>query len=480
MMGIKHTFVSGIGDDPNAAAAGEVLPSHWNADHDLSGLALTGDVTSAGTVTTLSTTGVTAGSYGSNVNTPVITVDAKGRLTSVSTVTSAPLFASIQSKPNTLAGYGINAAASDLTNGTTGLGAIVLATNAALTNPTANTQIQNDNSTKVATTAYADRIMGTFGRLAEDPIVVNGDFSADQRNNGAAVTVVGASTYVVDNWQDTSTNATLSCNRQLEAFPNLEYSYKRDVTVRFDPTTNATNVCALTHFIEAYKLAMLGWGFGNPYPFVLSFEVKSTTTGIYPVAVQNLLSPTRRSYVSSYQITAPNQWQRFELPVPVDGASALGNAATAAGLALRFSLGSGSQWQVPTAGLWTTGDFFTTATSVPFVNFAGAQNWNIRRVKITPGSAGTLWTVPSPPLVLTESQRYFENGYYQFDTGNGANAVSLSIPFDTKKRITPSMTVTMVQGTLTSVTATQNHLVFTGTSAANGVVEFNWAASAVM
>lgn len=479
-MGIKHTFVSGIGDDPNAAAAGEVLPSHWNADHDLSGLALTGDVTSAGTTTTLSTSGVAAGTYGSNVNTPVLVVDAKGRVTSASTVTSAPLFASIQSKPSTLAGYGISAAASDLTNGTTGLGAVVLATNGAMTNPTANTQINNDNSTKIATTAYVDRIMGGFGTLAEEPIIVNGDFSADQRNNGTAVTVVGASTYVVDNWQDSSTNATLSVSRQQEAFPNLEYSYQRSITVRFDPTTNATNTCVLTHFIEAYKLAMLGWGFGNPFPFILSFEVKSTTTGIFPVAVQNLITPTRRSYVGSYQITNPNQWQKFELPVPTDSTTSLGNAANAAALALRFSLGSGSQWVSPTPGSWAAGDFFTTPTSVPFVNFAGTQNWNIRRVKLIPGSAGTNWNVPSIPTVLAESRRYFENGYYLAKPGNNGVTVSFTIPFKTAKRATPSMTVTMVQGTLTSTTATQEYFTITGTTTGTGSFEFNWAASAVM
>lgn len=32
-MGVTHTFVSGIADDPAAAAAGQVLPSHWNATH---------------------------------------------------------------------------------------------------------------------------------------------------------------------------------------------------------------------------------------------------------------------------------------------------------------------------------------------------------------------------------------------------------------------------------------------------------------
>lgn len=42
---ITHAFVSGIADDPVAAAAGEVVPSNWNADHalvgDLSGYTIT-------------------------------------------------------------------------------------------------------------------------------------------------------------------------------------------------------------------------------------------------------------------------------------------------------------------------------------------------------------------------------------------------------------------------------------------------------
>jgi hypothetical protein len=37
-MPITHAFVSGIADDPAAVAAGEVLPSHWNAAHILTGV----------------------------------------------------------------------------------------------------------------------------------------------------------------------------------------------------------------------------------------------------------------------------------------------------------------------------------------------------------------------------------------------------------------------------------------------------------
>src|SRR6266403_921827 len=36
-LSVQHSFISAIPDDPVAAAAGEVLPSHWNAAHVLSG-----------------------------------------------------------------------------------------------------------------------------------------------------------------------------------------------------------------------------------------------------------------------------------------------------------------------------------------------------------------------------------------------------------------------------------------------------------
>lgn len=34
---VTHAFTTAIADDPVAQAAGQVLPSHWNADHDITG-----------------------------------------------------------------------------------------------------------------------------------------------------------------------------------------------------------------------------------------------------------------------------------------------------------------------------------------------------------------------------------------------------------------------------------------------------------
>jgi hypothetical protein len=88
---------------------------------------LSGDVTTLNsTATTLANSGVTAGTY------TKLTVDTKGRAT-----------------------LGATAAASDLSNGTTGTGLIALATSPALVGiPTAPTPVTADNTAKIATTAY--------------------------------------------------------------------------------------------------------------------------------------------------------------------------------------------------------------------------------------------------------------------------------------------------------------------------------------
>ena len=71
--------------------------------------AFTGDVTKAlnGTALTLATVNSNIGAFGSATVSPIVTVNAKGLVTAVTTATITPAWSSITSKPTTLSGYGI-------------------------------------------------------------------------------------------------------------------------------------------------------------------------------------------------------------------------------------------------------------------------------------------------------------------------------------------------------------------------------------
>lgn len=105
-LSITHKFVSAI---PDSADTTIVRPTNWNDTHDLSGTlsaaqfpALTGDITTPGAslTTTLASVIVAAGPIGSATVTPIITFDAKGRLTAVSSATIAPAAGSITGAGN--------------------------------------------------------------------------------------------------------------------------------------------------------------------------------------------------------------------------------------------------------------------------------------------------------------------------------------------------------------------------------------------
>src|SRR6266704_1785858 len=42
---VKHSFINGVADDPTDAAAGHVLPSHWNAEHTVDTSNITANIT---------------------------------------------------------------------------------------------------------------------------------------------------------------------------------------------------------------------------------------------------------------------------------------------------------------------------------------------------------------------------------------------------------------------------------------------------
>lgn len=71
-MGITHTFVSTVADDPQSVAAGEVVPSNWNDAHIVSGVFNNENLFTEATVSTVDATVTTIATIAIPVSTTLM------------------------------------------------------------------------------------------------------------------------------------------------------------------------------------------------------------------------------------------------------------------------------------------------------------------------------------------------------------------------------------------------------------------------
>ena len=99
---VTHGFSSAIADDPAASAAGEVLPSHWNANHTLTGVA-TPSQGGTGVANNDASTLTISGSFPTTVTvsaTSSVTLPTSGALA----VLASPAFTGVPTAPTATAG----------------------------------------------------------------------------------------------------------------------------------------------------------------------------------------------------------------------------------------------------------------------------------------------------------------------------------------------------------------------------------------
>jgi hypothetical protein len=178
-------------------------------------ITLSGDISGSGTsgiTTTLSNSGVTAGTYNNSALTSTpFTVDAKGRVTATGTpITITPDWASVLWKPTTLAGYGITdgqplnvdlTAISNLATGTTGVltktgpGTWTLG---AASSGASNTIFQEDTSLTITDSGTN----GTMSYVVDGRLVMTTDTRNIRFFSGAPdswVSVVESGAFTLDN-----------------------------------------------------------------------------------------------------------------------------------------------------------------------------------------------------------------------------------------------------------------------------------------
>ena len=246
--------------------------------------------------------------------------------------------------------------------------------------------------------------------------IINGDMRIDQRNAGAAVTIINSltgGTYTLDRFLVNAyggggidvqqvTDAPAGFNNSMKCTVSTADTNLQNVN---PPSIPSNEEYFIQQMIEGYNCADLGFGTANAKTVTISFWVKASIAGSYGFALKN--SGAVRSYPTSYSISAGevNTWVQKTITIAGD-TSGTWNKTDGMGIEVYFSLGAAPAAK-GTANTWATAPSYSAATgSLDWISTNGATFY-ITGVQLEPGTVATPFEHRSYGQELALCQRYY-------------------------------------------------------------------------
>ena len=274
--------------------------------------------------------------------------------------------------------------------------------------------------------------------------LINCEMSIDQRNAGAAISTAGGG-YVVDRWQVQYGTGTLTLQQSTQAPAGFVNSI--GITVTSAGTRLATDYFLLNQKIEGFNFSDLNFGSANAATVTLSFWVRSSVTGTYSGVLAS--GDNTRTYPFNYTISAANTWEQKSVTVAGDtsGGTTAYPITNGIGLFVKFDLGSGTNYELASAGSWQVAtNKIGTTSQVGWAQTAGATFY-VTGVQLEKGSTATAFDYRPYGTELSLCQRYYEilgGGVADISctwyATAGAQTTGQTMFFKVTKRATPTVT----------------------------------------
>lgn len=312
-----------------------------------------------------------------------------------------------------------------------------------------------NSSGQVLTSGHADGSV-TPAKLSADAQymgmknrIINGAMMIDQRNAGASVTP-GDGQFLVDRWIARVSQSSKYSSQQNagSVTPPVGFKNYLGATSLSNYSVLATDNFAFEQRIEGLNVYDLSWGTANAKPITLSFQVYSSLTGTFGGSVLN--GAANRSYPFSYVISAANTWTTISINIAGD-TSGTWLTTNGTGLSIWFGLGVGSTYS-GTAGSWA-GTTYLSATGATSVVGTSGATFYITGVQLEKGTVATSFDYRPYGTELALCQRYYETGsVWAISYNNSGTQIQRAIcPFQVVKRASPTNTISVAAGSLTSV-----------------------------
>ena len=299
-------------------------------------------------------------------------------------------------------------------------------------------------------TATVNGYTPTMSNMAGKNRIINGDMRIDQRNAGASVTPSNTSkTYTVDRFAYIPSQGSKFAFQQTPSV--TETGYATRVAAGFTNYLAATSQSAyaigstdyflLGQYIEGFNTIDLAWGTAAAKPVTLSFWVYSSLTGNFGATINN---NNDQSYPVLYNIPVANTWTYVTINIP-GATSGTWNKTTGQGIAVQFSLGTGSTY-CGTSGVWSGTVYLGATGQVNVVGTSGATFF-ITGVQLEAGSVATPFEHRQYGQELALCQRYYwrnqptitNSAMFGSGYADSSTRAIFTAPLPVPMRTTPSM-----------------------------------------
>jgi hypothetical protein len=279
--------------------------------------------------------------------------------------------------------------------------------------------------------------------------IINGAMVIDQRNAGASTTPTTNATFNLDRWRNSLTQASKFSVQQNAASvtPPTGFTNYLGVTSTSAYSVTSGDIFGQIQVIEGFNIADLGWGTANAKTITISFWVRSSLTGTFGGSLSN--GGASRSYPFTYTISSANTWEQKSITIAGD-TSGTWNTTNGVGIALNFSLGTGSTYS-GTAGAWAGAEYYSATGATSVVGTNGATFY-ITGVQLEQNTSATPFERRLYGTELNLCYRYCWNlsavggndNYTRFGVGGaeGTGSAEITILPPQTFRGSPSLTTT--------------------------------------
>ena len=279
--------------------------------------------------------------------------------------------------------------------------------------------------------------------LGRRNLIINGAMQVAQRGTSFTGAANGALCLDRFRFNANRDEAVVDLSQATDAPTGFKYSKKITITTA-ETTVDAGNYIQTEYALEGNDISHLAYGTSNAKTLTLSFWVKSSSTGVFPVTLSN--SGGNYHYPSSYTIDTANAWEYKTITISGATAGAWTTTGSSEGFKFRFGLTYGSTYNGATANQWLSSASFSNAFVTATNNVMTTTNatWQITGVQLEVGSVATPFEHRSYGEELALCKRYYE----QFGNGWTVRGETTNIScvlfggFAVEKRSSPSIGTT--------------------------------------